>query len=515
MTNDSQFKPVTHVRGMALVIALLLLLVLTILGVASMSNVVMQERMAGNVNLQTWAFEAASAGVTATLQFAEPVNWGVDSSGDPRMCTRGGGEWIAEPLDFIEITIPNLPNGLRVGYTQRLGCFEPENQPEEWADFDEVPLQLLVLNRGEVRRGTTEVLARREVEVRVDRRGEADCLLTLGKLDLGGIDMGNSKQGIVDGGPGGCPIRTSDPATAAEMRRQLIGNGGNSLIGNYQPNPPGIHAAPLRGIWGNAENLARATNAVKIGVRAYNAWETQGIGAVDCDALPPGLNCDNLPPGWAPQPNPFMSCRGTLYTGNVTTAPADPWAINYITGNLDVGGGSIVRGMNFVERGMLFNGNATYRGDLIILGGLLDVRGFGNAGNTGSLHLHSLIDRKNNNSVNPAYDPDDVDFGYSQAFNVSGMGKASITADDCTDLEQRWDNVNTCLADLESMTETGEFALYKELIDSGWSQPDLDIPDFGDEDDDIRFPEPRCGLNANPRNVIASWREYIDRERWN
>jgi hypothetical protein len=63
---------------------------------------------------------------------------------------------MGAPSDPIEVTVPNLPAGIDVVYVQTLGCFEPENQPIEWEDYDEVPLQLLVLNRGEVRRGAIE-----------------------------------------------------------------------------------------------------------------------------------------------------------------------------------------------------------------------------------------------------------------------------------------------------------------------------------------------------------------------
>ncbi|WP_070990119.1 pilus assembly PilX family protein [Halofilum ochraceum] len=51
----------TGQRGAALLIALVLLLVLTILGVTAMQSTNMQERMAGNLHARTVAFEAAEA----------------------------------------------------------------------------------------------------------------------------------------------------------------------------------------------------------------------------------------------------------------------------------------------------------------------------------------------------------------------------------------------------------------------------------------------------------------------
>ena len=50
--------------GAVLVFSILVLLILTVLGVASMSSSNMQERMAGNARLEAEAFEAASAGVS-------------------------------------------------------------------------------------------------------------------------------------------------------------------------------------------------------------------------------------------------------------------------------------------------------------------------------------------------------------------------------------------------------------------------------------------------------------------
>ena len=47
--------------------ALVILLILTILGVAAMSNTSLQEKMAGNVQEQTRAFEAAESGLSKIL----------------------------------------------------------------------------------------------------------------------------------------------------------------------------------------------------------------------------------------------------------------------------------------------------------------------------------------------------------------------------------------------------------------------------------------------------------------
>lgn len=484
---------ITCQRGVALVVALVLLLMLTILGVASMSGSIMQERMAGNVNLQAWAFEAASAGVSDSVKFALPENWGVDESGDPRVCERGGGEWQADWGEDVQVSPPDLPDGISVSYRQKVGCFEAEDSPDEWDEFEDVSLQTLVLNRGEVKRADGTLLARREVEVRVGQRGQTDCLLTIGPVDPDGIDMGTSKKGIVDGGAAGCPIRTADPVTAAEMNGQLSGNGGSSRLENYKPNPPGIHSSgPLPGVWNDAENLARAVNALKIGIRAWNVWQDNGLGP----------------------PDPFASCEGTLHVSTPATPPTG--GLHYIADSLDVSGSEVARGTIITEGGIYFNGNATYRADLVSLGGVLDVAGFGNAGNKGLLQLHNLWNRTLNQEV-PAYDPNNVEFINNTMFNVSGMGTASITADECDEIVARWDRVNQCLADLETEVDPGgRFGEYKDDMDKALpsGSPAIDVPDFGAEEDTVRFPIPKCGGTGQSRNVLASWREYIDRERW-
>lgn len=54
-------------RGMALVVALIILMVLTILGITAMSTSSLQEKMAGNVQEQSKAFQHAESGVNTLL----------------------------------------------------------------------------------------------------------------------------------------------------------------------------------------------------------------------------------------------------------------------------------------------------------------------------------------------------------------------------------------------------------------------------------------------------------------
>ena len=54
-------------RGVALVVALIFLLLLTLVGVANMGNSMLEERMAGNLQAQTQAFQAAETGVVRII----------------------------------------------------------------------------------------------------------------------------------------------------------------------------------------------------------------------------------------------------------------------------------------------------------------------------------------------------------------------------------------------------------------------------------------------------------------
>lgn len=57
-------------RGVALVTSMVILLILTIIGIAAMRTSSLEERMAGNVQETTSAFEAAESGLNKTLNQA-------------------------------------------------------------------------------------------------------------------------------------------------------------------------------------------------------------------------------------------------------------------------------------------------------------------------------------------------------------------------------------------------------------------------------------------------------------
>lgn len=561
-------------RGIALIVALVLLVLLTILGVASMNSVVMQERMAGNVNLQSLAFEAASAGVSRVLHLADSDDWPAD-------CRRGDSDsrWFSpaswDDAEFVEMMsgdTGDLPDGVQVGYRQMLGCFEPEVDPPEWADFDEVPMQLLVLNRGEVRRGN-EVLARREVEVRISRSGgTGDCLFTVGPLgpDPFGSGKGAASDAFrVDADEDSCPIRFANPADAEAFREMLGAETNSDRTGNWQPNPPGIISSPPDEPWRTPLRLARAMNAIKIGLRAAGGAAGEGYSILNYTHDP--LDYPSFIP---PVSNPFQSCSGTLV--NSTSTPPSG-GLTYVAGDLNLSGNHTVTGTVIVEGEFTTSGTVRYLADLVILGGQFDGNGLGGAESRGLIYVYNLQDSywdgasggggkgKGGGGTNgdrwlqpawctwdsdwdqpvgdwpacsgtPEYDdfgapenPGDIgDFPRiepNELFSIAGGGNATITSEDCENITNRWEQMNSCLATLEGMARNENFVgsgmsefEFRRQYNAGLSgmSPGLDLPDFSDEPDSVRLRLPACDGDTigGQRNIIASWREYIDRERW-
>lgn len=503
----------THQQGIALIFALLLLLVLTVIGVGTLSSVRMQERMAGNANLQSLAFHGASAAIAETLE------WGFDTDNwDEATCLRGSGDWLGPWSTPTPLVVPGIPAGFAVRYQQRVGCFEAPG----WTllagiDPNDVPQQLLALGVGEVvRTSDGEVVATREIEVRLEERGfdNPTCLIQTGPLSIVDIRMPNSNQFQIDARPAGCPIQTADAASAGEMRDQLAAGGDRT--GNYLPTNPGITHGPLDGAWGDPILLARAVNAMKIGIRGYELW--------------PGAD------------NAFAACAGRLQVGNQDWRNSNNCGgtvvdgITYVAGNLTVAGNCEINGQIIVEGGYYSNGTPAYTGDLLILGGEIDIGGFGRADNSGLVILQDLGARVQSQSPRVAYDtdnslipPDPVSFGEG-IFRIDGGGNAVIRPLECTDLQANWDRLNGCLGALETMvTDPGDLLdsdgdpIYANMFEQHRAEvaglsvlDDLDIIRLPDEDaGTVRFPIPRCsGDGTGTRFAIASWREFIDQGRW-
>jgi len=522
----------TRPRGVALIFALLLLVVLTVLAVGTFSSVGMQERMSSNANLQALAFEAASAGVAESVDFwldDETSNWP-----DEAECFRGlGRNWATEWTAPQRLEVQDLPLGFVVQYQTRLGCFEAG----DWVPLDNddpntvsiaPPVQLLALSQGLVFRsndGETAIqpdrpIATRQIEVRLERRGGEPpdfCALNFCPIEPDSapgfaertLEMPTSDDFSIDGGIAGCPASFPGPdADRAEgqlRERQLQ---------RYQPTPPGIVESDLKGILNDAEKLARAVNSVKVGIRAWEKWDKLDLAVSSYPGLAEELV--NLELDGETDPNPFGACKGQIEPGNLTECPTGITGFHYIAGDVYMGPCTFSNFM-IIEGDFLINGNPIYTEPLLVLGGTMETRGWGNAENSNIAVVQNLFEPSSLGSIEPAYKIEDVKPGKCQ-FRVAGGGRGELKiTDKCPELQEPWENLNSCLNDLDKMAETGSLLEDIQTIITEKSGPDLNFDKIRLAPD-IRFSVPQCSgdpLAADRRNVIASWREFIDTGRWN
>ncbi len=107
-------RPVRRQRGVVLVTALIVLLIMTILGLASINTTTLQSKMTGNLRETNAAFQAAEAGLQAGLiyvenNFAPPMAVSV-SSVVKRGCTVGG-ETSSTDCDNLDNVIDDWSGG--------------------------------------------------------------------------------------------------------------------------------------------------------------------------------------------------------------------------------------------------------------------------------------------------------------------------------------------------------------------------------------------------------------------
>lgn len=528
-------------RGVALIFALLLLLVLTVIGVGTLSTVSMQERMASNANLQALAFKAASAGVAESVDF-----WlDDDNSNWPTGATCGRGldrDWATDWTAPQGLEVADLPPGFVVQYRTRFGCFEAG----AWVLLDDEdpttvpfapPVQMLALSEGNVFRSIDGVaaignpIATRQIEVRLERRGGEPpdfCALNLCEMAAapsGGdgtgafsnrtLEMPNARAFSIDGGAAGCAtgFNTQNP-DANRARRQLSEN----QLQRYQPTP-GIVEAPQPGILSDAKALARAVNAVKIGIRAWGAWDSLFGDAYSGTPDPAQI----LDPGRAAGSNPFKNCRGQIQPGNLTSCPTNIGGFHYVAGDVQMGP-CIFRNFMIVEGNFLINGNPIYTEPLLVLGGTMETRGWGNSENSNIAIVQNLFAPSSLGLSTPAYTPSGAELRQCR-FRVAGGGTGALEiTDSCARLQEPWNELNSCLNDLAAMSQeqVGSDSLlqYVQAIINDVGPLDLRFNeiDLVEDDDSVTlFKVPNCAgdpLAAGRRNVIASWREFIDTGRW-
>ncbi len=100
-------------RGAALVVALIMLVIMALLGVAAMQNTTMEERMAGNLRQQYRAFQAAEAGLRRAeieIEAGAPNKMSCD---DTFSDTSG---LIANDFDSFDVIGNELPAQVHVRY---------------------------------------------------------------------------------------------------------------------------------------------------------------------------------------------------------------------------------------------------------------------------------------------------------------------------------------------------------------------------------------------------------------
>lgn len=77
-----RFIPIRAQRGAALIMALVILLVLTVLGISALTTTTLEEKMSGNTQETTRAFEAAESGVNSALGTAGVLNLNASTVND-------------------------------------------------------------------------------------------------------------------------------------------------------------------------------------------------------------------------------------------------------------------------------------------------------------------------------------------------------------------------------------------------------------------------------------------------
>lgn len=101
MPRGGRCVPPRNQRGVALIVALLLLIVITLIGFAAVRSTVMQQKMSSNLYDREVAFQSAEAALRAAAAVVESQPKQI-----ARNCQAGGVVCMANPFDD-----PNLPAG--------------------------------------------------------------------------------------------------------------------------------------------------------------------------------------------------------------------------------------------------------------------------------------------------------------------------------------------------------------------------------------------------------------------
>jgi Tfp pilus assembly protein PilX len=414
-------KSITRQTGVALILSLLLLFVLTLIAVASFSSSHVQERAASNAILQTKAFEAAAAGASTSVEFYALHG---DEAPDTLCGSTGHEGWYVVPddptslpyaTDWVEDAdyASSVPN---VKLWQRMYCLVPSYK----CDKDEVGCdtgtikalrsQLFVENRGEAWVGQN-VAAIRNIEVRVDRKVNtwtakgcgAICLAACDyKYDWKGepaIDMPTSKNFYVYGVEG--PSITTSNCLDKTLLDEVVGDIQDQKLVNYDG--PMSAQDP-----GEPWNDPNKTEVFREAVQTEAG--TDGNILITTGDLGPSptmrLDDSTLPPLFTETGNGIDKDTGDSYYGSENSP-----VITYIEGDFESKGVISGAGILMVQGDIIWNGNNDYQGLVVSLGGSFTIAGGGDGGVLGTVVV------LNSEELN-----DDGSFGPVSLENVGGGG---------------------------------------------------------------------------------------------
>ena len=505
--------------GVSLVIALLLLFVLTIVGIASMSGISMQERMTSNAVAQARAFEAASAGVANALEFRDAA---LEQSGFSCGFS-ANGDWFWPAGGFQEIVgVGEFVGDGEVRLSQRLYCLEYEDLSTAFSGR-----QLFVLSRGEALSGG-EVISTRDIEVRVDRIGgpigslcnaSPWCFPINPDLDLDeencpGPDSRDFCSCNFGRGTGNDP--STNPFSAANSNFRVVGQEyPDQGVGPAVALPPG-HLLALQCAISQGDTLESCeTNNLSTGgcqrIDNYvgGLQETTDFGSPWSDPL---LTYNFLfdlleKADYLVAPSDLQSRvefpldndsldsgsynNWTVNPGNIAYNGFDPsgnfdfgTGVHYIAGDADFSGTISGSGVLVVEGRMDWSGTNQFDGLIIVLGGEAKIGGGGSGGDSGGSVVVLDLATKPSTYVWTGTEPETApSFGSNFSVEVGGGGNAEFTFN-CQNL---WDTY-----DLIYPGRTP--SIYEPIEDSLWA--------------------PNCDPTATEapsgtRAAIVSWRENI------
>ncbi|MFO7902271.1 MAG: hypothetical protein R6U98_06405 [Pirellulaceae bacterium] len=355
-------------RGTALVFSLLILLIMTIIGVAALSNTQMQEQMAGNANVQSLAFEAASAGVTEALEYGM-ARW------DARGCNRDDGGWNddgyndANPLSLDADAVQQLT----IEYRLKADCLEDPGFFDAADPTFLPPVQMYVTSEGAVKTSGGEKLATREIEVRIDDfRSDGLSALRVEGDSTVLFDPANSKNFIVDGA-GGAAVSTSRLDNSNDIVREIDDV---DRLGNYKG---GVARSDYKPPFNSASQMARFA----LEIRAFMEQPT---------TIPP--TCEEA----TVELSSFEEVFGNPYRPDLRFIDGDFDigggtdfdGLTYVTGDVSMNGNPSGSGLLIVEGNIQWTGKAEFEGLVLALGGEFAISGGGNGETQGMIYVADI-----------------------------------------------------------------------------------------------------------------------------